>query len=297
MTEPTDKQLPDAQLDEYLKGDSDVSRQYRSLHSAAVPSELDLRVLREAEAAVKPRSSRARPAWVRWTAPLAVAASAVVVLSIVVETGLRDETTVMQAPASVEMMKRRDHAEGAVADPPPAEAKAEAPAPVYIEPVAPEAPVADMAIVVPEVASPAPAPAFVPEPAPPPPAAAAPEADAFARQSANSVAAEAKEDERSSDAAAAAGIQASVAEAERQLQAVTSAKRAREEVRAVMPSRSAISVELKRTYTDPEQWLKDIRQLRKDNKQAEADAEWQRFHAAFPNYPVAETDTARTQKK
>jgi hypothetical protein len=48
---------------------------------------------------------------------------------------------------------------------------------------------------------------------------------------------------------------------------------------------------------DPEAWLKDIRQLRKDNKQELADREWQRFRAAFPDYKVAETDPAREAKK
>ncbi len=57
MTESTDKPLPDdeQQLDEYLKGDSSVSRQYRQLHSAEVPAELDRLVLRQAEDAVKDR--------------------------------------------------------------------------------------------------------------------------------------------------------------------------------------------------------------------------------------------------
>ena len=44
---------------------------------------------------------------------------------------------------------------------------------------------------------------------------------------------------------------------------------------------------------DPEAWLKAIRELRKENKQEQADREWQRFRAAFPDYEVAETDAAR----
>jgi hypothetical protein len=54
---------------------------------------------------------------------------------------------------------------------------------------------------------------------------------------------------------------------------------------------------LQKVYTDPEAWLKDIRQLRKDNKQDEADREWRRFSAAFPNHEVAETDSAREVKR
>jgi hypothetical protein len=48
-----------------------------------------------------------------------------------------------------------------------------------------------------------------------------------------------------------------------------------------------------RNYSDPEQWLRDIRQLRKENKHEEADREWLRFRYVFPNYEVANTDPAR----
>jgi hypothetical protein len=50
-------------------------------------------------------------------------------------------------------------------------------------------------------------------------------------------------------------------------------------------------------YTNPEVWLKDIRELRKENKQELADHEWRRFRAAYPIYEVAESDTARETKK
>jgi hypothetical protein len=48
-----------------------------------------------------------------------------------------------------------------------------------------------------------------------------------------------------------------------------------------------------RQYSDPELWLRDIRQLRKENKQADADREWRRFREKFPEYVVLESDTAR----
>ena len=35
-------------------------------------------------------------------------------------------------------------------------------------------------------------------------------------------------------------------------------------------------------FSDPERWLEQIRQLRKENKQTEADREWRRFREAFP---------------
>jgi hypothetical protein len=48
-----------------------------------------------------------------------------------------------------------------------------------------------------------------------------------------------------------------------------------------------------RNYSDPEQWLRDIRQLRKENKHEAADREWRRFRYVFPNHAVEEADPAR----
>jgi hypothetical protein len=43
----------------------------------------------------------------------------------------------------------------------------------------------------------------------------------------------------------------------------------------------------------PELWLKYIRDLRAVNRNVEANREWQRFLKAYPNHPVAVTDSAR----
>jgi hypothetical protein len=48
-----------------------------------------------------------------------------------------------------------------------------------------------------------------------------------------------------------------------------------------------------RQYSDAELWLRDIRKLRLQDKQEEADREWRRFRVAFPDHPVAENDKAR----
>lgn len=306
MTEATDK-IDEQQLDEYLKGDSSVSRQYRQLSSEDVPPSLDRLVLRQAEDAVKRPS---RPAWMRWTAPLAVAASAVLVVSIVVETGMRDETIVSaptmqakramdaQAPVETRMIEES-------ADVPPPPPKLEVPPP--------EVSLADVQADA--------APAFAPEPsvpdaAPVPP----PERKALARQP---VASE----------AAGALLPEQIAKAERQKSELEETARARElsasqgatrgeqndlagprdTVETTAPtavlsysrpiSANAVGATvdsmatLQKTYTDPEAWLKDIRQLRKDNKPEEADREWRRFSEAFPNYEVTETDAAREAKK
>lgn len=291
MTEPTDK-IDEQQLDEYLKGDSSVSRQYRQLPGADVPPSLDRLVLRQAEDAVKRPS---RPAWMRWTAPLAVAASAVLVVSIVIETGVQDEALV-SAPV---MQEKREVAAEAPIEAKMIEESADVPPP-------------------PKLDVPAPAPAAAP--------AAVPERAARARQP---VAHEAAEQLlRAPTPTAQANSASFVADAERQKQALEEAAREQElsatqramrgeqgqvagprdtvekpEPKAVLSYSRPISASadsmatLQKTYADPEAWLKDIRQLRKDNKQDEADREWRRFLATFPNYEVAETDAAREAKK
>jgi hypothetical protein len=45
---------------------------------------------------------------------------------------------------------------------------------------------------------------------------------------------------------------------------------------------------------EPEQWLEDIRDLRRQGKTADADREWQRFTEAYPDFEVADDDIART---
>jgi hypothetical protein len=292
MTEPTDKPLlDDQQLDEYLKGDSSVSRQYRQLPREDVPASLDRLVLRQAEDAVKRPS---RPAWLGWAKPLAVAASAVLVVSIVVETGLKDETmvTAQSVPAPAE---RKMTEESAGAPPPPP--KADAPL-VYVEPLHQpafaSAPPAEIAL--------DPAPVVAPAPAP----ATEMRARIVTREPADVLMEEqhATAEQADKDASAAGeSRQQSAREEEARAQGQVAAQRNAETAAVLSYSRpiSAAAVDnaatLKKTYTDPEAWLKDIRQLRKDNKPEEADREWRRFRETFPDYEVAETDAAREPKK
>jgi len=69
-------------LDEYLKGGSDISQRYRELRREEVPPELDRRVLDEARAAVASGGGRSR-AWLRWGAPVALAASVILAVTVV----------------------------------------------------------------------------------------------------------------------------------------------------------------------------------------------------------------------
>jgi hypothetical protein len=45
--------------------------------------------------------------------------------------------------------------------------------------------------------------------------------------------------------------------------------------------------------SDPAAWLEEIRDLRRTGKTADADREWDRFRAAFPDFHVADDDLAR----
>ena len=98
MSEPIDKTF-----EEYLGRESQLSKRYRALGADEVPAELDNRVLAQARqaVAVKPASSRKKPAWMRWTAPLALAASMVLVISIVIESGTQHEVTMRDMAATL----------------------------------------------------------------------------------------------------------------------------------------------------------------------------------------------------
>lgn len=320
MTEPTDKQLLDEvsadeqQLDEYLKGDSSVSRQYRQLHGADVPTQLDRLVLREAEDAVKRRPLQGRPTWMRWTAPLAVAASAVLVLSIVIETGVRDETVSevsreISRPGAAQptmQAKQRERSES----------KAEEA--IVSEVVVPLVPVQELVSPTYAPAVPPPPPVQVERPAPEsrmnfqspaeppraamrarpsaPPPVAAPAPDVSASPQSVTAAAEMAARELRSGAADDATKKSSADDVAKDRGVAP--EREEESAAGVAAFSRRINAERSApAYSDPEAWLQDIRALRKENKQEEADREWQRFRDAFPNYEVAETDLAREAKK
>jgi hypothetical protein len=80
-------------LDEYLKGGSDISQRYRELGSEDVPPELDRRVLGEARTAVASAGGGRARSWLRWSAPLAVAASVVLVVTVVIESGVQNDAS------------------------------------------------------------------------------------------------------------------------------------------------------------------------------------------------------------
>lgn len=301
MSDPTDIKA----LDEYLKGDSDVSQRYRALGRDEVPPELDRRVLAEARAAVADEGTKRSRSWLRWSAPVALAASVVLVVTVVLERGVQDETVLLPQSAGNVQQVRSDAAADDKANE-AAEAKLaeevrrqpgfvpvvpvdveRAPAMDAYVPPPPEPAVADLGqfreLVAPselkveqqagQVAAVPAAPAAAPTQAPEPIAA--------------SKSAERNEAEADSSA-------------DEQEAAVSGSRMRRAPGRAV-GTRSTISGSslagpshpAADESADPQAWLEDIRAMRRAGKTAEADREWQRFREAFPDFHVEDDDIAR----
>lgn len=104
----------------------EVRQAYRALPDQPVPESLDARVLQAAAAAL---AERRVPKWMRWSAPIALAASVLVVVAIVLDPGAREPLRARRpAPKEVSVESK------AVA---PTEAPAAAPPSVQLEMPAP----------------------------------------------------------------------------------------------------------------------------------------------------------------
>jgi hypothetical protein len=290
-----------------------VSRQYRQLRCAEVPAELDRRVMRQAQEAVKTTRPAKSRVWMRWTAPLAVAASAVLVVSIVIQSGVRHEVGLEMpasapAPTSMEAKRERETVDEDAAASGAVETQ-RAPAPV-LEDVPAELPRVPLADVYTAPVEPTP-PRFSPPAdlrleAPAAPAPAAP-LQQTASNSRRQVAVEAGKAAKalSAEAAKEADAAREVEEAAvtrnelmqgRQPRAAAGPRGTVPTPRpaaAVVDSTATRQVAGQLHQSDPELWLREIRKLRLQDKQEEADREWRRFRELFPDHPVAQSDTAR----
>jgi hypothetical protein len=79
-----DRALKDEEFDEYLRRSSEVSQRYQELGAREVPPALDAKVLRQAQQQAAKSSGRRRP-WLRWGAPLAFAATALIAITVVMQ--------------------------------------------------------------------------------------------------------------------------------------------------------------------------------------------------------------------
>jgi hypothetical protein len=314
-------------LDEYLKGGSDLSQRYRELGREDVPPDLDRRVLAEARTAVAGGGTARSRSWLRWSAPVALAASVVLVVAVVIESPVQDQTLAIQ-PASedsyehsaADEYKLREESGQALQREPAPQIIPEQPpaaAPAAVRPAAPppasarkaEAKRADRAPVVEEVLvstqvsreqSFAPSPVAVDS-------AAIDSAEALLAAERPAPVMRTQATSVRNEADSTAGLEDSSAKASAELQevAVTGTRQRRSAGRTAGP-RNTISGSAFETrpaadadadadaeQSDPAKWLEEIRDLRRAGKTAEADTAWERFREAFPDFPVAQDDAAR----
>jgi hypothetical protein len=306
VNEPTDIKA----LDEYLKGGSDISQHYRELGHDDVPPELDRRVLEAARAAVADEGARRSRTWLRWSAPVALAASVVLVVTVVIENGVPKDTVYVAQPASEESKE---------------DSKLYREAPAVAPQFVPEAPA-------PELAAVAPPPPAAPQPASEPERSLA-KAELRDKRVANvvvpeeiTVAAKARRDQMQDSPVAVSSV---VDAAEQQLAgsaavpvpreraeaetdsdvsevSVTGSRARRATGRRTAGPRSPISGpslsgEMRQSadtaaqaeQPEPEKWLEEIRDLRRKGRIVDADREWQQFVEAYPDFEVADDDIAR----
>ncbi|HEU4600658.1 MAG TPA: hypothetical protein VFS24_01760 [Steroidobacteraceae bacterium] len=283
MNTPDDKLL-----DDYLRGDSELSRQYRELPSDDVPAELDNAVLDEARKSIE-ESARTRR-WRKWTPPFALAASAVLALSILFRSGGEREV-----PATVSMQQVQLEPE---AQPQIAASGADTSRGVSgsseAEPAAGN--VANEPAMAPKVRVPAPPPVVAPAPSVAPSTIARSESRALAKPTREKI----EEAAPSSPAIA----QTAAMESEPPARADSALDRAQEGTSPVIATPSALrsapaEAEFKKAVgeTDAtqvaERWLRDIRKLRADGRIEDADRQWREFRKRFPQYFVSDNDTAR----
>jgi hypothetical protein len=321
VTDPIDIKA----LDEYLKGGSDLSQRYRELGREDVPPELDRRVLDEARAAVANVKGGRSSSWLRWSAPVALAASLVLVVTVVIESGVQNDASfatraVQEKPAEPQLQPESPPSSQRqfVPEEPLTVVNQAAPATAPAETLAKSAQNTDQntdqntgqntdkrARM------------------------EAQRADNAAREEvrvetkgmrdqalatspvvADTVTADSAEPElanaqqpASPSFAGAPSVRPAAASSEESTEvSTTSASRTRRAGRTAGPRStipSALSSETRPAadedaeQIDPAKWLEEIRELRRAGKVVEADRGWLRFREAYPDFPVASDDLAR----
>jgi hypothetical protein len=301
----------DKLLDEYLRRESVVSQRYREIEQDEVPPELDASVLAQARAAALTQR-KSKPTWMNWSAPLALAASGVLIVAIVLEVGVQDDvrmpaakmeqaTTTVQPSPEAQVVEEVVQIAPVAAPPPPMQFEAPTPAAANTTTASkPEAPrelakksterEAIESVVV-TGSQPQPTVQDVPLSVS---AITGDELDAIASDSGTAA-----------SAGAAADSVGDTPERTRELDEIIVTARSRAESRrqsaptppravSVMRSPPAPAASAQQApRLAPEEWLEQIRTLRREGKVLEADEQWREFSEAYPNFEVAKTDLAR----
>ncbi len=328
--------MDDREFEEYLRRESQISQQYRELQDDAVPAHLDALVLEQARAALQKESAaaprddlaavrRRRGRLMRWAVPTALAASALLVVSIVIRSGVQHETLLLP--------QVRQEAPGAAAQPESMEDKSVAAERAAAPPLVPAAPPAAPAAARAEMemarqvqqaridsagmqkrraaaessataAAPAPraqvdAIASLPAVAAPRPSVAEPKLAAEVSEPAPAGApadvALAKAAPSPAQATGGEELDEIVLTGHRAASSVRGAG-PRDTVRTNASGSTDAASDTTEAFREPEPWLEHIRQLRHDGEDRQADREWRRFRKQYPDYVVATDDPARADR-
>lgn len=290
MSDPNDKLL-----DDYLRRESAVSQRYRELEADDIPPQVDAAVLAQARAAVEQQQAR-KPSWVRWGAPLALAASAVMVVAVVLEVGVQDEVRApaaqLERAASTERTPEAYVVEQMIQEAPPAAPMAPAaqsqPTMTIGEPVAVEARAR-------EPSSPLDSqPTFAKS-------SESQAADSVVSERLESTRAQAQARTRTLANARAAQDDTAMLERERAskrasaqaMATTTAASRPPAVTTQTSSAVPAVSAPTAGPRLEPQLWLEQIRELRRQGKALEADEQWREFVKAYPQFEISATDSAR----
>lgn len=286
MKESAPHTSEDALLDEHLRGGSAVSQRYRELDHAEVPAELDQRVLATARAAVGQSGKAGSFRWKRWSAPVALAASAVLAVTVVIENGLKNEV-VLTTPASAPAPRPQAPAE--VAEQTFAAEKmvdAQRKREESMRRSASEGPQLQ------------PAPPTVAAPASPP--SEPPDTELAKQHVRGNQAFDSSADSTAAVPAEAAAAARAPAMETAEVRAPQRRQREADAPSAAAPAsdsfainQSARGASAAANEADPAAWLERIRELRRQGQADGADLEWRRFLEIHPDYEVAQNDQAR----
>jgi hypothetical protein len=313
VSDPNDKLL-----DDYLRRDSVVSARYRELDANEVPSSLDDAVLAQARVAVESRK-KSQPNWMRWGAPVALAASAVMAVAIVLEIGVEDEVRMptprvepsTQSLTTAEERVVQEAVQEVIQDAPvttavPPPPRLEAPKPLQDEQALvarreararAEAKSTERAAIESITVqgmrryespqdSPSPVKVMVSDDEVPVEPDESTSVDSAAHAFAQS--SEQSRDTQESEATIATGSRFGT-----QARARTAAPSSIGQTSAVRTAAPAPAAAQQAPRLAPDVWLEQIRVLRREGKMIEADEQWKEFSVAYPRYEVATTDSAR----
>lgn len=316
-------------MDDYLSRKSEFSRRYRAIDAHEVPSELDVAVVAHATQSVNIKK-QAHARWRRFTAPLAVAATTVLAVSIVIQSGTQaplptpsesTQRSMLQDSALLPESSPRSVALEAAPPSPSVQITADV---LQKKQTANEPRKSNLTVdSSDEKLSSLAKPKLV--------SAKSAKNDAPRDPSNSNETDSLTREDRARHEMAITAMRQSVAGAIAPASPNSAVNSAQEQVAAIAPPISANNssapvpqisapaamraqpasetvTELKETvvtekqkttsmrvWKDPDQWLEYIRRLRAAGKTQEADQEWQRFRKAFPTVNVADNDNARSK--